>query len=106
MRSAGFRGSQQIFVIEEVIHCLMSGARPEPVVCSVCVSAENKGPRKVFLPNKLLECLPRLSGLPNERLRWNTNEVRSRQSCLCAAFSVRMAAGSVVHGLVSASQFK
>lgn len=39
--------------------------------------ADNKGPRKVFLPNKLLECLPRLSGLPNERLRWNTNEVRN-----------------------------
>uniref|UniRef100_A0A3B4VM97 Calmodulin binding transcription activator 2 n=1 Tax=Seriola dumerili TaxID=41447 RepID=A0A3B4VM97_SERDU len=38
------------------------------------VSTENKGQRKVFLPNKLLECLPRSSGLPNERLRWNTNE--------------------------------
>uniref|UniRef100_A0A665TT25 Calmodulin binding transcription activator 2 n=1 Tax=Echeneis naucrates TaxID=173247 RepID=A0A665TT25_ECHNA len=35
---------------------------------------ENKGQRKVFLPNKLLECLPRSSNLPNERLRWNTNE--------------------------------
>uniref|UniRef100_A0A669C5G4 Calmodulin binding transcription activator 2 n=1 Tax=Oreochromis niloticus TaxID=8128 RepID=A0A669C5G4_ORENI len=35
---------------------------------------ENKGQRKVFLPNKLLECLPRSSSLPNERLRWNTNE--------------------------------
>lgn len=63
----------------------------------LCLCAENKGPRKVFLPNKLLECLPRLSGLPNERLRWNTNEVRTRQSCLCAAFTVRMAAGAVVH---------
>ncbi|KAM8746882.1 LOW QUALITY PROTEIN: calmodulin-binding transcription activator 2 [Acanthopagrus schlegelii] len=40
----------------------------------VSTETENKGPRKVFLPNKLLECLPRLSGLPNERLRWNTNE--------------------------------
>ncbi|XP_076581450.1 calmodulin-binding transcription activator 2 isoform X2 [Chaetodon auriga] len=40
----------------------------------VSMETENKGPRKVFLPNKLLECLPRLSGLPNERLRWNTNE--------------------------------
>ncbi|XP_066527571.1 calmodulin-binding transcription activator 2 isoform X2 [Hoplias malabaricus] len=29
---------------------------------------------KVFLPNKLLECLPRTSSLPKERLRWNTNE--------------------------------
>lgn len=39
--------------------------------------ADSKGPRKVFLPNKLLECIPRLSGLPNELLRWNTNEVTS-----------------------------
>ncbi|TRY60290.1 hypothetical protein DNTS_014305 [Danionella cerebrum] len=29
---------------------------------------------KVFLPGKLLECLPRTSALPSERLRWNTNE--------------------------------
>uniref|UniRef100_A0AAQ4S614 CG-1 domain-containing protein n=1 Tax=Gasterosteus aculeatus aculeatus TaxID=481459 RepID=A0AAQ4S614_GASAC len=38
--------------------------------CILC----NKGQRKVFLPNKLMECLPRLSSLPNDRLRWNTNE--------------------------------
>ncbi|MEQ2261955.1 Calmodulin-binding transcription activator 2, partial [Xenotaenia resolanae] len=30
--------------------------------------------RKVFVPNKLLDCLRRSSSLPNERLRWNTNE--------------------------------
>ncbi|GLD72574.1 calmodulin-binding transcription activator 2 isoform X1 [Lates japonicus] len=40
----------------------------------VSTETENKGQRKVFLPNKLLECLPRSSTLPNERLRWNTNE--------------------------------
>ncbi|XP_028462185.1 calmodulin-binding transcription activator 2 isoform X1 [Perca flavescens] len=40
----------------------------------VSTETENKGQRKLFLPNKLLECLPRLSSLPNERLRWNTNE--------------------------------
>ncbi|KAK2863524.1 hypothetical protein Q5P01_003057 [Channa striata] len=40
----------------------------------VSTETENKGQRKVFLPNKLLECLPRSSSLPNERLRWNTNE--------------------------------
>lgn len=42
-------------------------------VC-VCV-AENNRQMKVFLPNKLLECLPRTNTLPKERLRWNTNEV-------------------------------
>ncbi|XP_075941072.1 LOW QUALITY PROTEIN: calmodulin-binding transcription activator 2 [Anarhichas minor] len=40
----------------------------------VSMETENKGQRKVFLPNKLLECLPRLSSLPGDRLRWNTNE--------------------------------
>ncbi|MEQ2288973.1 Calmodulin-binding transcription activator 2, partial [Ameca splendens] len=40
----------------------------------VSTETENKGQRKVFVPNKLLECLPRSSSLPNERLRWNTNE--------------------------------
>ncbi|KAM9444680.1 calmodulin-binding transcription activator 2 [Clarias gariepinus] len=36
--------------------------------------AENNRQMKVFLPNKLLECLPRTNTLPKERLRWNTNE--------------------------------
>uniref|UniRef100_A0AAQ5ZUZ2 CG-1 domain-containing protein n=1 Tax=Amphiprion ocellaris TaxID=80972 RepID=A0AAQ5ZUZ2_AMPOC len=47
------------------------------VVClnvCVCGCAENRGQRKVFVPNKLLECLPSSSSLPSERLRWNTNE--------------------------------
>ncbi|XP_019515929.1 PREDICTED: calmodulin-binding transcription activator 1 isoform X10 [Hipposideros armiger] len=29
---------------------------------------------KIFLPKKLLECLPKCSTLPKERHRWNTNE--------------------------------
>nr|XP_023659272.1 calmodulin-binding transcription activator 2 isoform X1 [Paramormyrops kingsleyae] len=36
--------------------------------------SDNSKQMKVFLPNKLLECLPRTSSLPKERLRWNTNE--------------------------------
>ncbi|XP_076421833.1 calmodulin-binding transcription activator 1 isoform X18 [Peromyscus maniculatus bairdii] len=32
---------------------------------------------KIFLPKKLLECLPKCSSLPKERHRWNTNEVNS-----------------------------
>ncbi|XP_062871404.1 calmodulin-binding transcription activator 2 isoform X2 [Trichomycterus rosablanca] len=36
--------------------------------------SENNSQMKVFLPNKLLECLPHTSTLPKERLRWNTNE--------------------------------
>uniref|UniRef100_A0A8C0WAH6 Uncharacterized protein n=1 Tax=Castor canadensis TaxID=51338 RepID=A0A8C0WAH6_CASCN len=30
---------------------------------------------KIFLPKKLLECLPKCSSLPKEGHRWNTNEV-------------------------------
>uniref|UniRef100_A0A4W5K1W3 Calmodulin-binding transcription activator 1 n=1 Tax=Hucho hucho TaxID=62062 RepID=A0A4W5K1W3_9TELE len=29
---------------------------------------------KIYLPKKLLECLPKCSSLPKERHRWNTNE--------------------------------
>ncbi|XP_064127713.1 calmodulin-binding transcription activator 2 isoform X3 [Loxodonta africana] len=36
--------------------------------------AENSRHLKIFLPKKLLECLPRCPLLPPERLRWNTNE--------------------------------
>ncbi|XP_075417244.1 calmodulin-binding transcription activator 2 isoform X4 [Tenrec ecaudatus] len=36
--------------------------------------AENSHHLKIFLPKKLLECLPRCPLLPSERLRWNTNE--------------------------------
>uniref|UniRef100_A0A8B9EC29 Calmodulin binding transcription activator 1 n=1 Tax=Anser cygnoides TaxID=8845 RepID=A0A8B9EC29_ANSCY len=32
---------------------------------------------KIFLPKKLLECLPKCSSLPKERHRWNTNELRN-----------------------------
>ncbi|XP_056156049.1 calmodulin-binding transcription activator 2 [Lampris incognitus] len=40
----------------------------------VSTETENKGQIQVFMPNKLLECLPRSSSLPKERLRWNSNE--------------------------------
>ncbi|XP_021099270.1 calmodulin-binding transcription activator 1 isoform X17 [Heterocephalus glaber] len=33
---------------------------------------------KIFLPKKLLECLPKCSSLPKERHRWNTNELTLR----------------------------
>ncbi|XP_029115008.1 calmodulin-binding transcription activator 1-like isoform X3 [Scleropages formosus] len=32
------------------------------------------GHLKIYLPKKLLECLPKCSSLPKERHRWNTNE--------------------------------
>uniref|UniRef100_A0A672P5F4 Calmodulin-binding transcription activator 1 n=1 Tax=Sinocyclocheilus grahami TaxID=75366 RepID=A0A672P5F4_SINGR len=38
---------------------------------------DEHGHLKIYLPKKLLECLPKCSSLPKERHRWNTNEVRS-----------------------------
>ncbi|XP_069775881.1 calmodulin-binding transcription activator 2-like isoform X2 [Narcine bancroftii] len=35
---------------------------------------ENNNHIKVFLPNKLIDSLPKCASLPNERQRWNTNE--------------------------------
>uniref|UniRef100_A0A672MVV3 Calmodulin binding transcription activator 1 n=1 Tax=Sinocyclocheilus grahami TaxID=75366 RepID=A0A672MVV3_SINGR len=40
-------------------------------------SVYEHGHLKIYLPKKLLECLPKCSTLPKERHRWNTNEVRS-----------------------------
>ncbi|KAJ6654986.1 hypothetical protein lerEdw1_006457 [Lerista edwardsae] len=36
--------------------------------------SENNHHLKVFLPKKLVDCVPRSPALPKERLRWNTNE--------------------------------
>uniref|UniRef100_A0A671LNG4 Calmodulin-binding transcription activator 1 n=1 Tax=Sinocyclocheilus anshuiensis TaxID=1608454 RepID=A0A671LNG4_9TELE len=35
---------------------------------------DEHGHLKIYLPKKLLECLPKCSSLPKERHRWNTNE--------------------------------
>uniref|UniRef100_A0A8C2FV37 Calmodulin-binding transcription activator 1 n=1 Tax=Cyprinus carpio TaxID=7962 RepID=A0A8C2FV37_CYPCA len=37
-------------------------------------SLNEHGHLKIYLPKKLLECLPKCSSLPKERHRWNTNE--------------------------------
>uniref|UniRef100_A0A3Q2P0X5 Calmodulin binding transcription activator 1 n=1 Tax=Fundulus heteroclitus TaxID=8078 RepID=A0A3Q2P0X5_FUNHE len=41
---------------------------------------DEPGQLKIYLPKKLLECLPKCSSLPKERHRWNTNEVRKRHT--------------------------
>ncbi|XP_067828399.1 calmodulin-binding transcription activator 2-like [Heptranchias perlo] len=43
-------------------------------MAAVMKPEENNNHIKVFLPNKLMECLPKCAALPKERLRWNTNE--------------------------------
>uniref|UniRef100_A0A3B5M493 Calmodulin binding transcription activator 1 n=1 Tax=Xiphophorus couchianus TaxID=32473 RepID=A0A3B5M493_9TELE len=35
---------------------------------------DEHGHLKIYLPKKLLECLPKCTSLPKERHRWNTNE--------------------------------
>lgn len=41
---------------------------------------DEPGQLKIYLPKKLLECLPKCSSLPKERHRWNTNEVGTRHA--------------------------
>ncbi|KAL1264996.1 hypothetical protein QQF64_003023 [Cirrhinus molitorella] len=45
------------------------------------------GHLKIYLPKKLLECLPKCSSLPKERHRWNTNELDSYTKCICIALN-------------------
>lgn len=52
---------------------------PSLLPASPC-SADEPGQLKIYLPKKLLECLPKCSSLPKERHRWNTNEVRMRNT--------------------------
>lgn len=44
------------------------------------LSVDEHGHLKIYLPKKLLECLPKCTSLPKERHRWNTNEVKSYHS--------------------------
>uniref|UniRef100_A0A8C7X2G5 Calmodulin-binding transcription activator 1 n=1 Tax=Oryzias sinensis TaxID=183150 RepID=A0A8C7X2G5_9TELE len=43
------------------------------LICLALVADEH-GHLKIYLPKKLLECLPKCTSLPKERHRWNTNE--------------------------------
>uniref|UniRef100_A0A8C8VGS8 Calmodulin-binding transcription activator 1 n=1 Tax=Pelusios castaneus TaxID=367368 RepID=A0A8C8VGS8_9SAUR len=42
--------------------------------CGIMPGALRSHHLKVFLPKKLVECLPKCPTLPKERMRWNTNE--------------------------------
>lgn len=52
------------------------------------LAVDEHGHLKIYLPKKLLECLPKCTSLPKERHRWNTNEVRAYQTsetvCHCS----------------------
>lgn len=54
---------------------------PPPLLSPTSSSVPDEpGQLKIYLPKKLLECLPKCSSLPKERHRWNTNEVRMRHA--------------------------
>ncbi|TWW56983.1 Calmodulin-binding transcription activator 1 [Takifugu flavidus] len=44
------------------------------------------GHLKIYLPKKLLECLPKCTSLPKERHRWNTNEAAGSSGSGSAAW--------------------
>lgn len=47
------------------------------ILICLALLADEHGHLKIYLPKKLLECLPKCTSLPKERHRWNTNEVRN-----------------------------
>ncbi|XP_041946315.1 calmodulin-binding transcription activator 1 isoform X2 [Alosa sapidissima] len=51
-----------------------TGHAPPKAVSDDTDSNSEHGHLKIYLPKKLLECLPKCSSLPKERHRWNTNE--------------------------------
>ncbi|KAM9430110.1 calmodulin-binding transcription activator 1-like isoform 3-T3 [Salvelinus alpinus] len=54
--------------------CYAGHAPPKNISDDTEMNNEH-GHLKIYLPKKLLECLPKCSSLPKERHRWNTNEV-------------------------------
>ncbi|XP_033825086.1 calmodulin-binding transcription activator 1 isoform X2 [Periophthalmus magnuspinnatus] len=50
------------------------GHGPPKSISDDTESHNEHGHLKIYLPKKLLECLPKCTSLPKERHRWNTNE--------------------------------
>ncbi|XP_016428881.1 calmodulin-binding transcription activator 1-like, partial [Sinocyclocheilus rhinocerous] len=69
--------------------CYSAHAPPKSVSDDTETNNEH-GHLKIYLPKKLLECLPKCSTLPKERHRWNTNEeeVAYFPCCACKGFSL------------------
>ncbi|XP_072305176.1 calmodulin-binding transcription activator 1 isoform X4 [Eucyclogobius newberryi] len=51
-----------------------AGHGPPKSISDDTESHNEHGHLKIYLPKKLLECLPKCTSLPKERHRWNTNE--------------------------------
>ncbi|XP_061703510.1 uncharacterized protein LOC133515207 isoform X5 [Syngnathoides biaculeatus] len=70
---------------------------------------DEHGHLKIYLPKKLLECLPKCTSLPKERHRWNTNEshlsihlpqetsIKGRKKALCTEFLWKFAGCRASH---------
>uniref|UniRef100_A0A8B9PE18 Calmodulin binding transcription activator 1 n=1 Tax=Apteryx owenii TaxID=8824 RepID=A0A8B9PE18_APTOW len=68
--------------------------RPHTIACRISDGNDDHGNSngshvKIFLPKKLLECLPKCSSLPKERHRWNTNERCSERVVEGTGFKIR-----------------
>lgn len=72
----------------------LRGRRRNPPVLNIpfCLYlvVDEHGHLKIYLPKKLLECLPKCTSLPKERHRWNTNEVRLYHPGSCTFLSLPM----------------
>uniref|UniRef100_A0A452VID6 Calmodulin binding transcription activator 1 n=1 Tax=Ursus maritimus TaxID=29073 RepID=A0A452VID6_URSMA len=74
-----FTGLPQYHLRESVSQSVFCGTSTYCVLNTVPPLEDDHGNSnsshvKIFLPKKLLECLPKCSSLPKERHRWNTNE--------------------------------
>ncbi|XP_054653809.1 calmodulin-binding transcription activator 1 isoform X5 [Dunckerocampus dactyliophorus] len=55
--------------------CYAGHGPPKSISDDAETNSKNEhGHLKIYLPKKLLECLPKCTSLPKERHRWNTNE--------------------------------
>ncbi|XP_036203882.1 calmodulin-binding transcription activator 1 isoform X1 [Myotis myotis] len=78
-RAAEGHGKGQKSTLESVSQSVFCGTSTYCVLNTVPPLEDDHGNSnsshvKIFLPKKLLECLPKCSSLPKERHRWNTNE--------------------------------
>lgn len=81
----------------------LRGRRRNPPVLNILfclyLVVDEHGHLKIYLPKKLLECLPKCTSLPKERHRWNTNEVRLYHPGSCTFFCLPMTKHSFFLGL-------
>ncbi|XP_061703493.1 uncharacterized protein LOC133515207 isoform X3 [Syngnathoides biaculeatus] len=86
-----------------------AGHGPPKTITDDTDTNNEHGHLKIYLPKKLLECLPKCTSLPKERHRWNTNEshlsihlpqetsIKGRKKALCTEFLWKFAGCRASH---------